>query len=104
MTASKLIRHHGVWVRPAKHDGCLCGMADAETGVTEGGDCRSLGCDPCCGPCGGGPDDECPNPLGCGGRKGKKADEDPEGVWDMLPDEGCPFSAYEQGEVSDGAW
>jgi hypothetical protein len=65
VTVIDVVKHHGDLVAPGPCD-CYCGMAD-EYGVVEGGDCRSLGCDPCCPACGGGPDDACPDPKSCGG-------------------------------------
>lgn len=64
MTVMEAVAHHGDVVVPSA-SGCLCGMVE-ECGVVVGGDCRSIGCDPCCPVCTG-PDDECPDPASCGG-------------------------------------
>lgn len=65
MTAT--IRHHGYAIRPGA-GGCLCGMAEPGAEILDaGGNCRSIGCDPCCPACGGMAVGYCDDPAACGG-------------------------------------
>jgi hypothetical protein len=87
------IQHHGVWVRPGA-GGCLCGMVRRGNTMV-GGDCRSLGCDPCCPACGDEDGSECPNSVECAGTgQGKGQSEPVEREW----------SSYEMYGATDGAW
>lgn len=58
------VEHHGYAVVPGP-TGCLCGMVVDD--VIDGGDCRSIGCDPCCPTCGVPDDGRCPDPPSCAG-------------------------------------
>ena len=61
-----MIRHHGFVIRPGA-GGCLCGMAEPGVEILNAGDCRSIGCDPCCPACGGPAEGYCDDPAACGG-------------------------------------
>lgn len=94
--AMSTVKHHGSWVRPGP-GGCLCGMD--WHGEVRGGDCRSLGCDPCCPACGDEDASECPDYAECGGTGKGLVGSSKSQQWGERE-----WSSYEMYGPTDGTW
>ena len=90
------VQHHGYTVIPTEA-GCICGMPDENGDIGEGGDCRSIGCDPCCTFCSV-DDGDCPDAATCAGwgkRSTITAAEIRDAIAAILPE--CPVTVEQTG-------